>query len=108
MSAQVYGTKYNPKDPQIRTWSVQRTLDPLVAQVGDNALVTLLPERGLEESIVNAMKVVRGIEKSNFVIEKKKKKRGRKKGDVVLSQRCLRERSGVHRRYSYHRHLGDA
>ena len=45
MSAQVYGTKYNAKDPQIRTWSVQRTLDPLVAQVGDNALVYLLPGR---------------------------------------------------------------
>ncbi len=33
MSTNVYGTKYNPMDPQIKTWSVQRTLDPLVAQV---------------------------------------------------------------------------
>lgn len=33
MSTYAYGTKYNPTDPQIKTWSVQRTLDPLVAQV---------------------------------------------------------------------------
>jgi hypothetical protein len=33
MNAQIYGTKLNAKDPQIKTWSVQRTLDPLVAQV---------------------------------------------------------------------------
>ncbi|CAF3556131.1 unnamed protein product [Adineta steineri] len=33
MSTHIYGTKYNPTDVQIKTWSVQRTLDPLVAQV---------------------------------------------------------------------------
>jgi len=33
MAAHIYGTKYNPADAQIKTWSVQRTLDPLVAQV---------------------------------------------------------------------------
>jgi hypothetical protein len=33
MAAHIYGTKYNPTDAQIKTWSVQRTLDPLVAQV---------------------------------------------------------------------------
>ncbi|CAF5044855.1 unnamed protein product, partial [Rotaria sp. Silwood1] len=33
MSTYIYGTKYNPVDTQIKTWSVQRTLDPLVAQV---------------------------------------------------------------------------
>jgi hypothetical protein len=25
--------KFNPKDIQIKTWSIQRTLDPLVAEV---------------------------------------------------------------------------
>ena len=39
MSANMYGTKYNPKDAQIKTWSVQRTLDPLVAQVSDDCVV---------------------------------------------------------------------
>ncbi len=34
MSSHAYGTKYNPKDAQVKTWSVMRTLDPLVAQVG--------------------------------------------------------------------------
>ncbi|CAF1207289.1 unnamed protein product [Adineta ricciae] len=33
MSTHLYGTKYGPTDTQIKTWSVQRTLDPLVAQV---------------------------------------------------------------------------
>ncbi|UJR28554.1 hypothetical protein I4U23_009788 [Adineta vaga] len=33
MTTHIYGTKYNPTDTQIKTWSVQRTLDPLVAQV---------------------------------------------------------------------------
>jgi hypothetical protein len=33
MTTHIYGTKYNPADAQIKTWSVQRTLDPLVAQV---------------------------------------------------------------------------
>ncbi|CAF3798953.1 unnamed protein product [Rotaria magnacalcarata] len=33
MSTHIYGTKFNPMDAQIKTWSVQRTLDPLVAQV---------------------------------------------------------------------------
>lgn len=33
MSAHTYGTRYNPTDIQIKTRSVQRTLDPLVAQV---------------------------------------------------------------------------
>jgi hypothetical protein len=37
--AHVYGTKYNPADIQIKTWSVQRTLDPLVAQVGEHFYV---------------------------------------------------------------------
>jgi len=33
MATHAYTTKYNPTDAQIKTWSVQRTLDPLVAQV---------------------------------------------------------------------------
>ncbi|CAF3901121.1 unnamed protein product, partial [Rotaria magnacalcarata] len=33
MSKHVYGTKFNPTDVQIKTWSVQRALDPLVIEV---------------------------------------------------------------------------
>ncbi|CAF3421133.1 unnamed protein product [Rotaria socialis] len=33
MSKHVYGTKSNPTDVQIKTWSVQRALDPLVVEV---------------------------------------------------------------------------
>ncbi|CAF1013767.1 unnamed protein product [Rotaria sordida] len=33
MSTHVYTTKFNPTDVQIKTWSVQRALDPLVVEV---------------------------------------------------------------------------
>lgn len=33
MSKHIYGTKLNPSDVQIKTWSVQRALDPLVVEV---------------------------------------------------------------------------
>ncbi|CAF2404143.1 unnamed protein product [Rotaria sp. Silwood2] len=33
MSTNVYTTKLNPRDVQIKTWSVQRALDPLVVEV---------------------------------------------------------------------------
>jgi hypothetical protein len=50
MTAHIYGSKYNPVDAQIKTWSVQRTLDPLVAQVCHYIYVNIDRIRSLETS----------------------------------------------------------
>ncbi len=47
MTAHIYGSKYNPVDAQIKTWSVQRTLDPLLAEVCDILHIASIKKKGI-------------------------------------------------------------